>query len=91
MQATQPNRHTVNEPHCVWCLYVLGRVRPGNHQHHVFGRHYGLTIPMCQHHHSESYHSEGSITRQDIIDKVLVPHYWNGEDKSGAFTRRIEP
>ena len=81
----------MDEPRCLWCLYVLGRVRPGNHSHHVFGRHNPVEIPMCQHHHSESYHSEGSITRQDIIDKVLIPFFWGGEDLSATFTRWVKP
>lgn len=81
----------MDELHCVWCLYVLRRLRPGNHQHHVFGRHNALTIPLCQHHHSESYHTGGRITRQDLIDKILIPYRWGGEDFSAAHTGRIEP
>jgi len=80
----------MDEPHCEWCLYVLGQLRPGNHGHHVFGKHNPVVVRMCQHHHSESYHSGGRITRQEIIDKILVPYYWNGEDQSGTYTRRIE-
>lgn len=76
----------MSEPRCQWCLFVLGQIRPGNHSHHVFGRHNPIKIPLCQHHHSESYHSEGSITRQDIIDKILIIHHWNGEDLSGAYS-----
>lgn len=81
----------MGEPHCEWCLYVLERLRPGNHSHHVFGRHNPVEIPMCQHHHSESYHTGGRITRQDIVEKILIPHHWEGEDRSAAFTRWTKP
>lgn len=61
--------------YCEWCMFIEDRLRPGNHEHHVFGRHHDVTIRLCQHHHSEVYHSEGRITRQDIVDKILIPYH----------------
>lgn len=72
--------------YCEWCMYVVGKLRPGIHEHHVFGRHNDVVIRLCQEHHSHSYHSAGAITRQDIIDKILIPHYWGQEDRSGKYT-----
>lgn len=73
--------------YCEWCLRILHRIRPGNHEHHVFGRHNPVTIRLCHEHHMQTYHSEGKITRQDIIDKILVPFCWDGVDKSATFAR----
>lgn len=80
---------------CEYCLHILGRIRPGNHEHHVFGRHNSVTIRMCYEHHSEAYHTEGRITREMIVERILVPYHWNGEDRSSDYVhvskaRRIQ-
>lgn len=73
--------------YCEWCLYVLKRLRPGHHPHHVFGKHNPVTIRLCHEHHMKTYHAEGRITRLDIVEKILIPHYWNGEDRSATFAQ----
>lgn len=76
-----------DEYRCQWCLIVLDRLRPATDAHHIFRprNQYDeadYIISLCHEHHLRDRHISGKLTDQDIIDRVMIPYIWNGEDRS---------
>lgn len=74
-----------DEYRCQWHLVVLDSIRPGNHAHHLF-RPRSLydeeqyIVSLCPECHSGLRHTKGALTDQMLIEQVMIPYIWNGED-----------
>jgi hypothetical protein len=70
---------------CQWHLVVWGMLRPGVHGHHLF-RPRNLyddpkyIITLCEECHSGARHTTGSLTDQMLIEQVMIPYIWGGEN-----------
>jgi len=69
-------------------MFVLNRIRPADHEHHVFGRHNPVTVDLCHRHHMDLYHYSGRITRAMIVKYILVPYFWGRRDLSATYATR---
>lgn len=89
---------TRDEFRCQWCLVVLERLTPATDAHHIFRPRNDYDRPeyiisLCHEHHLGYRHIKGTITDQDIIDKVMIPYIWQGENltpKRARFSRPKE-
>jgi len=74
-----------DEYRCQWCLYVLERLTIATDAHHIFRPRsdYDETkyiISLCHEHHLGDRHTKGTLTDNDIIQRVMIPWIWGGED-----------
>lgn len=74
-----------DEYKCQWHLVVMSVLRQGNHAHHLFRprqkydyRQYIVTLcPEC---HSGLRHTKGTLTDRMLIEQVMIPYIWDGQD-----------
>lgn len=76
-----------DEYRCQWCLVVLERIRDATDAHHIFRPRsdYDMAdyiVSLCHEHHLRDRHISGKLTDKDIIDRVMIPYIWNGEDRT---------
>lgn len=76
-----------DEYRCQWCLIVLERFRDATDAHHIFRPRdqydkADYIVSLCHEHHLRDRHISGKLTDQDLIDKVMIPYIWNGEDRT---------
>lgn len=76
-----------DEYHCMWHLVFWGVLRPGTDGHHLFRprdkydeKKYIITL--CHECHLAARHTKGELTDQMLIDEVMIPYIWGGEDLS---------
>jgi hypothetical protein len=74
-----------DEYKCQWHLLVWEQLRDGSDSHHLFRprKLYDETqyiVTLCHECHLGLRHSKGAITDRDIIERVMIPYIWNGED-----------
>ena len=70
---------------CQWCLVMLERITPASDAHHLFRPRDKYDQPeyivsLCHEHHLGGRHIKGTITDQDLIDQIMIPYIWKGDD-----------
>jgi hypothetical protein len=74
-----------DEWRCQWCLYVLERLTIATDAHHIFRPRKDYDRPeyiisLCHEHHLGDRHTKGTLTDEDIIQRLMIPWIWCGED-----------
>lgn len=76
-----------DEYRCQWCLVVMERFRDATDAHHIFRPRTqydkaDFIISLCHEHHLRDRHISGKLTDQDLINQVMIPYIWDGEDRT---------
>ena len=74
-----------DEYHCMWHLIAERVIREANHAHHLF-RPRALhdrrewIVSLCPQCHMGLRHTKGALTDAMLIEQVMIPYIWNGQD-----------
>ncbi len=71
---------------CQWHLVFYGVLRPGSQGHHLFRPRKDYDKPeyivtLCEECHAGARHTSGGLTDQMLIEQVMIPYIWGGEDR----------
>lgn len=74
-----------DEFRCLWHLIVFEQIRLGTDSHHVFRprQDYNETryiVTLCHECHIAARHGKGSPSDREIVERVMIPYVWGGED-----------